>query len=194
MGRAGRGTVLALVLIAAQGCSPVGHYQRLASFTATLAAQDSATAALEQWCATRQIASPATVTAEVRPLSRSIEPADARGLLALGPAERIGYRHVRLACGATVLSEAHNWYVPDRLTPAMNQALDTTRVPFGKATAPLGWRRERIGTLPRGSHACPRGTILAHRALLRLPDGRPLALLVECYTRDNVRGKGPPAQ
>lgn len=159
---------------------------RLAPFAATLAANDSATTALEQWCAARHIADPARVTASVLNSAPATAPADARHLLDLPDTERLGYRHVRLACGGTVLSEAHNWYVPARLTAEMNRTLDTSSVPFGKVAAPLGFRRERLGTLPRGHRDCPRGTILAHRALLRLPDGRPLALLVECYTRANL--------
>ena len=101
---------------------------------------------------------------------------------------QLGYRHVRLACGTNVLSEAHNWYVPGRLTPAMNAALAATTIPFGKVAAPLGFRRERLDSKRGARPECPRGTILSHRALLRLPDGRPLALLVECYTRANLAG------
>ncbi|MDE2621396.1 MAG: hypothetical protein KGL54_14645, partial [Sphingomonadales bacterium] len=95
-------------------------------------------------------------------------------------------RHVRLTCGPATLSLAHNWYVPERLSPAMNRTLATTHVPFGKVAAPLGYRRERLGTLARRAPQCPPGTVLAHRAVLRLPDGRGLALLVECYTAANL--------
>ncbi|MBC2668241.1 hypothetical protein H7F53_03675, partial [Novosphingobium piscinae] len=158
-----------------------------ARFVAALAAQDSATAALEGWCAANRLAMPATVSAAVLDQPPPPEPADARRLLGVSAEAALGYRHVRLSCGAKVLSVARNWYVPARLTPEMNAALATSRVPFGKVAAPLGFRRERLDTLPRRSRDCPAGTILGHRALLRLPDGRPLALLVECYTRANLR-------
>ena len=159
----------------------------LRQFAATLAAHDSATAALETWCERRQIARPAEVTATVLDLPPPREPTDARQLLGVAPQTPLAFRHVRLSCGGADLSFARNWYVPERLTPAMNQALETSRVPFGKVAAPLRYRRERLGTLGRGSPGCPGHTILGHRALLRLPDGQPLALLVECYTGANVQ-------
>lgn len=116
------------------------------------------------------------------------EPADARALLQVPPAAPLGYRHVGLSCGGRTLSVAHNWYVPERLTPAMNATLAATRTPFGKVAAPLDFRRERLDSRRGARPECPADTILSHRALLRLPDGRPLALLVECYTRENLAG------
>jgi chorismate-pyruvate lyase len=100
--------------------------------------------------------------------------------------EPVRLRHVRLACGAKVLSEATNWYVPARLTPAMNAALDSGTVPFGKVAAPLGFRRERLEARRGALPGCPRTTILSHRARLVLPDGQPLALVTECYTQENL--------
>jgi hypothetical protein len=49
------------------------------------------------------------------------------------PTEPVRYRSVQLECGAVVLSEADNWYLPSRLTPEMNKLLDSTDTPFGKA-------------------------------------------------------------
>lgn len=147
----------------------------------TLAAQDSATAALGQWCAARHL-EPATVTAALVKGEDALPPPDLDTTLALPEAGEPGYRHVRLSCGGRVLSEAHNWYVPQRLTPAMNAALAATDTPFGKVAAPLGFRRERLGTVHGAAPGCPRDTVLSHRALLRLPNGAPLALVVECYT------------
>ncbi len=40
-----------------------------------------------------------------------------------------------------MLSEADNWYVPVRLTPEMNQALDTSDIAFGRAVQALQFRR-----------------------------------------------------
>ncbi|MFM6832719.1 MAG: hypothetical protein ACKOVA_20640, partial [Novosphingobium sp.] len=93
---------------------------------------------------------------------------------------------VRLTCGDTVLSVAHNWYVPARLTPEMNRTLETTDAPFGKVVAPLGFRRERLASRRGRMAECPEGTILSHRAVLRLLDGRAISLVVECYTRANL--------
>ena len=154
-------------------------------FKATLAAQDSATAALGAWCAARGIAAPARISAEVLPGGMRTDPADLPALLQLEAPP--GYRHVRLSCGEAVLSEAHNWYVPQRLTPAMNAALATSDVPFGKVAAPLRYSRQRLSSQRGAGPGCPADTILTHRALLRLPDGAPLALVTECYTPANLR-------
>lgn len=172
---------LALALLATGCATP--RSSLLTRFEATLAMQDSATAALGQWCAARGLADPATVTARtVSGQDRPPTPAD-RHLLG---ADTLGYRHVRLSCGGRVLSQAHNWYVPARLTSEMNAALAMTDTPFGKVAAPLRFTRQRLSATRGRGVGCPAGTILTHRALLRLPDGAPLALVVECYTRANV--------
>jgi hypothetical protein len=162
--------ILALVLA---GCATT-----LDRFEATLASQDSATAALEDWCGAKVTAAPA---------GGPDMPATTqdRALLEVSPDEPLRYRHVRLSCDGKVLSEAHNWYVPARLTPGMNRELDTTGTPFGKVIAPLHFARERISG--KGTGGCPRGTILRHKALLRLPDDRPVSLVIECYTPANLR-------
>ncbi len=109
-----------------------------------------------------------------------------RAALGVGPAEPLAFRHVRLRCGNAVLSDAKNWYVPARLTPAMNMALETTRTPFGTVVRPLGFRRERLESLRGRATECPAGTVLSHKAVLRLADGQPISLVIECYTRSNL--------
>lgn len=176
---------LALVLMAGltlAACT-TPQARRLRRFEAALQAQDSATAALRQWCAAEQIADPSQIIATPVRAGARAEPPGLRGALGVGADEPLGYRHVRLACGAMVLSEAHNWYVPARLTPEMNRTLEQTDTPFGAVAAPLGFRRERLATIRGQSDECPPGTVLSHHALLRLPDGAALAFLVECYTR-----------
>ncbi len=170
----------ALTLLA--GCT-----SSLSRFEATLAAQDSATAALGQWCARRALASPATIHATPNggePLSAT--PA-IRALLGVSPQEPVAYRNVRLSCGDHVLSQARNWYVPARLTPEMNRQLTTSDTPFGTVVAPLGFRRERLATQRGASADCPQATVLSHSAVLRLPDEQPISLVVECYTAANLR-------
>lgn len=171
------------VLLAA--CTTPG----LSQFEATLAANDSATAALGQWCGTHQFAAPPTIRATRIPDAGQAAPGDTRRLLGVSGCEPLGYRHVRLSCGSRVLSEAHNWYVPARLTPQMNAALSDTDTPFGTVASPLRFRRERLSSQRGRGPGCPAGTILTHRAVLRLPDGRPLALVVECYTPANLHGR-----
>ncbi|MGH6786089.1 MAG: hypothetical protein ACREBO_04605 [Novosphingobium sp.] len=152
----------------------------LARFAATLAAHHSATAALEEWCAKQGIGDRPVVTARQLPAPHADDPAELRALLEVSAEAPLGYRHVALCCGEAVLSRAHNWFNPALLTPEINEALASTDLPFGKVAAPLGYAREALPPPPRDW--CPPGTVLVGRALLRLPDGRPLALVIECYT------------
>ena len=154
-----------------------------------LASESSATVALEKWCAARGIADPAHIRA-VPVADGAVAPSsEALSVLGIGSDEPIGYRHVRLMCGETVMSDAHNWYIPARLTPDMNRALATTDVPFGRVVAPLGFRREPLATGHGPSSLCPAGTVLSHSALLRLPDGRPFSVVSECYTEALLAGQ-----
>ena len=158
----------------------------LAEFEMALAANDSATAALRQWCGARGIADPAQIRAQPVPGATAAIPPDLRALLEIEPDEKLGYRHVRLVCGETVLSEAHNWYVPGRLTPDMNRVLETTEKPFGPVVSSLQFTRERLASVRGPVPGCPENTVLAQRAILKLPDGRPISALVECYTAANL--------
>lgn len=178
--------VLAMNMLTFAPVAPAQSSQ-LAAFEATLAAHDSATEALRTWCDARGIANPAQITARPVGGTPAKPPKGLRRLLGIGPREPLGYRHVELTCGNRVLSSAHNWFVPGRLTTAMNAALAATHVPFGKVAAPLHYRREPLEILTKPPRGCPVNTISAHRALLRLPDGRALAYVLECYTSDNLK-------
>jgi hypothetical protein len=178
---------LALASIAGLSACSTPRPAGLADFERALAAQDSATAALGQWCEAKALAAPPTVRAERIAGGDTAPSAEVRRLLEVGANQPVGYRHVRLSCGARVLSVAHNWYVPGRLPAAMNRTLDTSDTPFGKVIAPLGFARERLASEQGAAEGCPSGTVLSHRALLRLPDGRPISLVVECYTAANFR-------
>jgi chorismate-pyruvate lyase len=153
------------------------------AFEAMLSAHDSATLALTQWCGERKIAPDPRITATLVKGEDALAAPDLSDTLGT---EDPGYRHVRLACGDQVLSEAHNWYNPTLLTPEMNHLLATTDTPFGKAVAALNFRREKLASRRGPLPGCPAQTILANRALLRLPDGRVLALVLECYTKANL--------
>lgn len=157
----------------------------LEEFEATLEATPSATQALETWCHARFDRS-AKVQAMVISTSSDTPTDRIRDELHIHHDERLGYRRVRLSCAGREMSLAYNWYVPARLTPEMNQQLTETDVPFGRVVAPLRFTRERLDNVWGRADYCPAGTILSHRALLRLPDGKPLAMVVECYTRENL--------
>ena len=109
----------------------------LQTFNADLLSHDSATLTLERWCGVHGLAAPPRIVAERVTAMDKTPTAEQRAELGVTPAEPIRYRRVRLRCGAVVLSEADNWYVPARLTAEMNTVLDSTDVPFGKAVQAL---------------------------------------------------------
>jgi chorismate-pyruvate lyase len=172
----------------------------LQTLNATLLSHPSATLTLEQWCGAHHLASDARIVArrvhgQDKPL-----PEGARALLGIGPDEPVRYRRVALRCGDVVLSDADNWYVPSRLTAAMNQQLDNSDVPFGKVVQPLHFHRQTLDAellwspLPQGWDAgapLPSSSdkplavpdhVLQHRAVLYTADNQPFSLVVESYT------------
>jgi chorismate-pyruvate lyase len=172
----------------------------LQTLNADLLSHDSATLTLERWCGSHRLASPARIVAQ-RVFGVDKPPTEQqRRELGVTAADAVRYRRVRLLCGALVLSEADNWYVPARLTPAMNTLLDTTDTPFGRAVQALHFRRHTISAkllwlpLPEGWEMSPVGAgggagapiapsgVLEHRAVLSLPDGTPFSELIETYT------------
>ena len=175
----------------------------LQTLNADLLSHDSATLTLERWCDVHHLASPPRIVAA--PMTGMDKPPtpEQRRELAVTPAEPVRYRRVKLLCGAMVLSEADNWYVPGRLTPEMNQRLDTTDAPFGKVVQALHFQRHTLSStllwrpLPEGWEMNPSAAgdlatalhvpaqVLEHRAVLTMPDGTPISEVVETYT-DNV--------
>ena len=87
-------------------------------------------------------------------------------------------RHVRLTCGALVLSEARLWYVAARLPSAMARILSTTALPFGRVVSGLALRRITLSArICDADEPCA----LDHHALLVGADRRPVALVHERY-------------
>lgn len=138
---------------------------------------------LERWCG-RQVTAHRTAFAE------KALPECHRRSLELMPRERTAYRHVRLVADGQILCEADNWYVPERLSAAMNDALERTNRPFGKVIAPLHPSRrvlstkvlQGVGQRPSlmandgGSHPA-----LEHEALVMDGVGRALCIVHEIY-------------
>ena len=183
--------------------TPLARTQALAelqTLNAELLSHPSATLTLERWCGAHRLATPAKVVAHrVQGRDKPLPP-DGRALLGIGPHEPVRYRRVQLACGGTVLSDADNWYVPSRLTAAMNRQLDSTDVPFGKVVRLLHFRRRTLSAAPlwsplpqdwdSGAALPPASSrplavpphVLQHRALLYTQNGQPFSLVVESYT------------
>jgi chorismate-pyruvate lyase len=188
---------------AAWSDTPLSRTQALAlvqTLNADLLSHDSATLTLERWCAAHHMASPARVIAQrVRADDKPLPP-DMRAQLSIGASEPVKYRRVQLKCGDHVLSEADNWYLPNRLTAAMNRQLDGSDVPFGKVVQPLhfrrktlradllwsplpdGWELHRAQLQPASGALVMPHLLLQHRALLFDGEGRPFSALVETYT------------
>jgi hypothetical protein len=173
----------------------------LQTLNAELLSHDSATLTLDRWCDAHHLASPAKVVA-FRDRDANKEPtADQRKLLGVSATEPIRYRRVKLVCGAHVLAEADNWYVPSRLTPDMNHQLETSDIAFGRAVQALHFQRRTLSArllwwpLPDGwdvaGGALPDATaktlqvphaVLEHQAVLTLPDGTAISEVIETYT------------
>ena len=215
-------TALALCLLAGSASerdaattwpdTPMGRLEALAllqTFNADLLSHDSATLTLERWCGDHHMAEPAKISAQrVAGEDKSL-PDDLRAQLQIAPGEPVRYRRVMLRCGEHILSEADNWYVPSRLTAAMNEQLDHTDIPFGRVVLPLHFRRQTldakllwsplpagwemhgdVSTSGRGGLSIPH-QVLQHRAVLYAADNRPFSTVIETYT-EQVLAFPPP--
>lgn len=173
-------------------------HARLQELNSDLLSHDSATATLQRFCDRHGGRPGLKIAARRMPgPDKPAGPAE-RAALQVGPEAPLRYRRVALMCGEAILSQADNWYRPERLTAQMNQLLDETDTPFGVAAAPLAYKRRTIESralaqaLPEGWESQPPeanagpwtapAQVLEHRALLSTPDGVPLSLVVETYS------------
>jgi hypothetical protein len=173
---------LAAFLMAAPARAEKADVTRL---EAELNASPSATQMLTEKCAALKLASPPVIQAVREKRADQKAGPDIRKLLDVTADARLGYRRVKLTCGTHVLSEADNWYVPERLTPEMNRTLDTTEMPFGTVVRPLGFHRKtlKMEALAEPAHA------LRVTALLVTGAGTPFSVVVENYSRELAGGK-----
>jgi hypothetical protein len=171
-------SVLVLLTLSGAMAQP-GRQAGIDRLQRDLLAAPGATLFLTGRCADLHLAEPAVVRAKTVPTPDGAA-ADVRALLKVDAAERVAHRHVRLTCGGHVLSEADNWYVPSRLSPAMNAALDTSDTPFGTVVRPLDFHRRTVETTRPSAGA----TVLRVTAVLLTPDETPISLVVENYQAD----------
>jgi hypothetical protein len=167
-----------LAALPAAQAAPNEAIARLHAFEAQLEAHPSATAVLQDWCDAH---APGSRIIARQPQSAFLSPPEAaRRALAITPGERVRYRRVQLICAGRVLSNADNWYLPGKLTQAMNAILDNTQTPFGVAVAALNFSRRNLETryLPRGGES-----VLSHSAVLATAKGEPFSFVVETYTK-----------
>jgi len=176
--------IAALVLATASVCAAPAWAQpadpRLQAFEDQLESHASATAVLQGWCDAHGQHGAKIVARRV--LGEGKPPSEAaRAALRLRPGQAVRYRRVELVCGDRVLSRADNWYMPARLTAAMNRALDTTQTPFGVVVAPLNFTRRNLETAFLTSGGEP-SAVLRHSAVLDTEAGAPFSFVVETYT------------
>ncbi|HEV7157694.1 MAG TPA: hypothetical protein VGN38_04995 [Caulobacteraceae bacterium] len=138
----------------------------LALVMTRILAGGSASVALNQWCVAHHL--PPLAAHRVAGSAKST-PTAVRSALGAGA---IAYRRVWLACGPVRLLVGDNWYLPSRLTPAMNRRLETSEAPFGLVVRPLGFHRHTLSV---------DGPVV--RALVVDDAGRPLSYVVETYVR-----------
>ena len=151
---------------------------RLRTFEAQLEANPSATVVLQHWC---DIHAPGSRVIARQVQSAFLPPTEAaRQALAIKPGESVRYRRVQLICAGHVLSNADNWYLPGKLTDAMNTTLDNSQTPFGVAVSALNFSRRNLETryLPKGGQ-----DVLRHSAVLATDQGTPFSFVVETYTK-----------
>jgi chorismate-pyruvate lyase len=183
----------------------------LQTLNAELLSHDSATATLERWCDSHRLATPPRIVALRAPGAERPPSAEQRRELGASADEAVRYRHVKLMCGTLLLSEADNWYLPERLTPEMNRQLETTDTPFGRVVQalhfqrhtisaqllwwplPEGWEMNPAAAAPAAGELRPPAAVLQHRALLTLPDGTPFSEVVETYSGNVLAFPAPPA-
>jgi hypothetical protein len=158
-----------------------------------LMSQPSATLVLVRWCAAYHLAPAPHIVAKRVLGPRKPLPDRVRLNLALKPGEPVGYRRVQLLCGDRILSDADNWYVPDRLTPAMNQLLDHTDTPFGLAVRSLHFQRRTLSsdtlwvpqeTATTGGMMTIPAHLLRNEGLLTVAGGLPISQVIENYTAE----------
>jgi hypothetical protein len=157
---------------------------------------ETATQGLLSWCAARTIGvGPIYVSHRSTPsqVEWSVLDEDVLDHLCPRAGEAIMQRSVSLKRGDVVLSDAENWFIPQRLPGSMRDALASTPTPFGAVIAPLHPRRRTVSvdltgayemtkrTVPEPSHDRAR-TVVEHRAVVCCGiDGRPLAVVREAY-------------
>lgn len=176
----------------------------LTQLQAELLRERSATKVLESWCGKYQIAGNPTVRAEVRDVADKVPSAETMARLQVSKPEQVAYRRVALRCGSVLLSEADNWYVPARLTQAMNLQLASSDLPFGKVVADLRPLRVTVTAKPLWSalddgnacrvkpitQAAAPDAVLLVQALLYREDLKPFSEVHEVYQRPLIAAAG----
>lgn len=155
------------------GCAAQSRQNDIQNLQKRLASRPSATATLQSFC-------PSPIHVRNIPIGPSVLPAaDILQHLELTTPSALKLRHVQLLCGEIALSDAWNWYVPERLTAEMNTRLEHSTIPFGRAVQETHFSRTTISSTAMPPES---GYLLENRAVLRRAgDNAPIALVIEDY-------------
>jgi chorismate-pyruvate lyase len=177
------------ILALNEGCND--RWQTMITLSERILCAKSATRELELWCRQHRIGN-GRIVAFVKN-DTSLQELDDESLDVLNylEARRLAkFRHVKLATEGIVVVDALNWYLPTNLTPAMNQQLQTTDIPFGHVVAPLHpWRhtffvrRCMPDQLAERSSADTCRIAFEHHAVVRAASGAPLAVVHERFLK-----------
>jgi uncharacterized protein YjiS (DUF1127 family)/chorismate-pyruvate lyase len=167
----------------------------------------TATEALHAWCAARGLSAGPITAVKQDPDQRRYPDDDMLDELRPERHERITYRCVRLVRGLVVLSEADNWFIPDRLPPEVRDLLEATDIPFGAAVARLQPSRRtyfvrfaelstaaEAGTGGSAAGLSPSMPILEHKAVVLDRNRQPLSVVSERYCAALLSGVEAPSQ
>lgn len=155
------------------------------ALNASILASNSATLALEKWCAEHAMADPPRIVAKLQRGNEQAASEEQRARLGVDANTAVKHRRVQLYCGAHLMSEADNWYVPSRLSADMNRLLEETDTPFGKVVQPLAPYRRTFAARslwPQGASDIP-AALFEHRAVLYTSANLPIAEVRETYQR-----------
>jgi chorismate-pyruvate lyase len=183
-----RGTIVVQRPHTVVGSASVQLKTQIENLSDRILRADSATKALERWCAEHAIGS-GKITA--KPLKAQAPlPFEADSFDALGDGSVTSmtkFRHVQLMTDGIFLVDALNWYFPDRLTPRMRHLLTTTEIPFGRAVEQLKPIRRTFFMERHLFHStcscvkCSNDIAFEHRAIVYKQDGEALAIVHERF-------------
>lgn len=155
-----------------------------------LLASRSATAALQSWCEEHGIGQGKIAVVHLPPARQPAVDDYVLDALMLTKQETISVRRVRLERGRVCLSEADNWFVPERLTKLMVQTLATTNIPFGRViehvkpfrrTIHIRFLPDLINGGAQTADLADAIPIFEHTAVVHRADGTPVSVVHEVY-------------
>jgi chorismate-pyruvate lyase len=173
------------------------------TLNADILASPSATQSLEKWCRDHKMTNDPRIVARLVNDFHKVPTAEQLQRLQVTNSNEVKYRRVELYCGNHLFSKADNWYVPGRLTAAINKLLETSDTPFGKAVQelhpyrrtfavkilwsplPVGWEQElsaRVQARKAGKLTIPKD-LFEHNAILYTSDNKPFSEVSEIYQR-----------